>query len=113
MTMNIAYWACAGLTLISAAVSFGYSLAGLRAFGADARTPSLYALARSVALLVAAVAALFSGSVAFVAAVAIAMIIVQAIDAVIGGMIHDRLKTLGPAFTALLNLAALLWMLLA
>ena len=40
------------------------------------------------------------------------MIVVQAIDAVIGVAIKDRPKTFGPVVTALVNLAALVWMLL-
>ncbi|PJJ55304.1 hypothetical protein CLV54_3194 [Compostimonas suwonensis] len=71
----------------------------------------MYAFARSLALLVVAIVALFTGSVAFVAAIAIAMVIVQVADAVIGVRIRDRLKTVGPAATALVDLAALVWML--
>jgi len=111
--MTGAYWICAGVTLVSAVVSFGYSVAGLRGAEGAARTASQYALARSTALLAVAGVALFAGAPAFVAAVAIAMIIVQAIDAVVGVTIKDRLKTFGPALTALLNLGVLVWMLLA
>jgi hypothetical protein len=38
------------------------------------------------------------------------MIIVQACDAGIGVAIKDRMKTFGPAGTAVLNLAALIWL---
>jgi hypothetical protein len=38
------------------------------------------------------------------------MIIVQAFDAAIGLTIKDRMKTFGPAGTAVANLAALLWL---
>jgi len=107
------YWVCAAITLVSAAVSFGYSLAGVRTPDPTAKTPLRYALSRSVALLAVALTAMFTGSVGFVAAVAAAMTIVQAIDAVIGALIPDRLKTLGPALTAVFNLAALAWMLAA
>jgi hypothetical protein len=41
------------------------------------------------------------------------MIIVQACDAVIGTMIKDRMKTFGPAGTALLNLVAVIWLIQA
>jgi len=41
------------------------------------------------------------------------MIIVQACDAVIGGMIKDPMKTYGPAGTALLNLVAVIWLIQA
>jgi hypothetical protein len=39
------------------------------------------------------------------------MIIVQICDAAIGVVIGDRMKTFGPAGTALLNLAAVVWLL--
>jgi hypothetical protein len=109
--MTIAFWLTAAITAISALVSLGYSIVGLRASSGPARTASLYALSRSVALAAAAIVALFAGSVAFVVAVAIAMIIVQAVDAVIGARIHDRMKTFGPAATAIVNAAALVWLL--
>jgi hypothetical protein len=41
------------------------------------------------------------------------MIIVQACDAVIGATIKDRMKTFGPAGTALLNLVAVIWLIQA
>ncbi len=109
--MFTAFWICAGLTLISALVSAGYATAAWRAASAESRVPSMYALARSVALVVVAVIGLFSASVAFVAAAALAMIIVQGLDAVIGVFIRDRVKTIGPAITSLVNVAALIWML--
>lgn len=108
--MPLAFWVCAAITAISATVSLGYSIAGLASAAEPGRTPSMYALARSVALTVVAVAAFFVGSVPFLAAVAIAMVVVQAADAVIGGLIHDRLKTIGPAATAAAHLAVLVWL---
>lgn len=109
--MNLEYWVCTAITPISAAVSFGYAVGGLRASDQGSRTPSLYALSRSAALFAVAIAAPFTESVGFVAAAAVAMVIVQAGDAVIGWMIHDRFKTIGPATTATVNLAALVWLL--
>ncbi|WP_374946220.1 hypothetical protein [Agreia sp.] len=109
--MTVAFWICALVTFASAAVSLGYSLVAVRQSRADARTASLYAAARSVSLVVVAVVAPFTGALPFVAAIAIAMIVVQAIDAGIGVAIRDRVKTFGPALTAAANLAALLWML--
>jgi hypothetical protein len=41
------------------------------------------------------------------------MIIVQARDAVIGTTIKDRMKTFGPAGTALLNLVTVIWLIQA
>ncbi|MGC4963050.1 hypothetical protein ACPXCG_05595 [Gordonia sp. DT218] len=111
--MSLAFWICAAVTAISAAVSLGYSVAGLTSSEAAERAPSMYACARSLALAAVALAALFAGSTPFLVAVAVAMVTVQAVDAVIGGVIHDRFKTIGPAVTAAANLAALVWLWMA
>jgi hypothetical protein len=97
--VNIAFWSCAIVTAASAGVSFGFAAASLKAAKADVKTGLMYAFARSLALLAAGIVALFTNSVPFVAAVAVAMIIVQAADAIIGIQIHDRVKTAGPAVT--------------
>jgi hypothetical protein len=44
-------------------------------------------------------------------AIASCMIIVQAGDATIVALIRDRVKTFGPAGTAVVNLAAMIWLL--
>jgi hypothetical protein len=46
-------------------------------------------------------------------AIAWSMIIVQACDGFMGTTIKDRMKTFGPAGTALLNLVAVLWLIQA
>lgn len=51
----------------------------------------------SAMALLESVAALFVGSVAFVASIAVVMMLVQAFDAVIGPVDKDRMKTVGPA----------------
>ncbi|ACZ23627.1 hypothetical protein Sked_37440 [Sanguibacter keddieii DSM 10542] len=71
----------------------------------------MYALSRSVALVLVAVVAPVAGSVGFLAAVAVVMVVVQAGDSVVGAKVRDRFKTFGPAATAAANLAALVWML--
>lgn len=93
-------------------VGFGYSVAGLKAAGEAERTGSMYAFARSLALLTVAVIAVFAGSIAFLAAIAVAMIVVQIADAVIGMQLRNRLKTIGPAMTAAVNAGVLIWLLL-
>lgn len=110
--MHPAFWICCTITAVSAYVSLGYSIAGLAGADPAARTGSMYAFSRSLALAAVATVAPFTGEVAFVGAIAIAMIIVQTADAGIGGVIRDRLKTVGPAATAAANLGALIWLLL-
>lgn len=109
--MSTAFWVCAAITAASSFVSVGYSVAAMRAAAPDDNTSEMYAAARSVAIAVAAVVAFFVGSEGFLAAIALTMIAVQSIDALVGVKVHDRLATVGPAVTAIVNAAALVWML--
>ncbi|WP_022891291.1 hypothetical protein [Agromyces subbeticus] len=109
--MSIAFWVCAAITAVSALVSLGYSVAGVRGTKGGELTASRYALARSAALAVGALASVFTASVPFTAAMAVTMMLVQAADAAVGVTIRDHLKTVGPAATAIANAAALIWML--
>ena len=109
--MPIAFWSCASVTTVNALVSLDYSTAAVRTAGtgSDAgRVPSMYAFTRSLALATSAVAATLGQSVAGLNAAALAMVLVQTGDAVIGVVTHDRVKTFGPAATALVNGVALI-----
>jgi hypothetical protein len=106
----ISFWICGAVPMASALVSFGFSIAAVRVASAGEGAVR-YALARSFALVVVATVALFTATPPFLAAIALVMVIVQAGDAVVGGLARDRMKTLGPAFLAVVNLAALLWLL--
>jgi hypothetical protein len=111
--MTASFIFCASITAISAVFSLGFSVeAALRATG-TARTMALYACARSVALVIASAVPFLTGSTGWLQAMAWNMIIVQACDAIIGTTIKDRIKTFGPAGTALLNLAAVIWLIQA
>ncbi len=107
--MSTAVWACAAITAVSALISLGFSVQSLIRGVGSARTAAGYAASRSVALAVVALVALFDLRVPFVVAIALAMIVVQALDALVGAMNHDRVKTIGPAITSAANIAALLW----
>ncbi|UDL96253.1 hypothetical protein LGH83_08770 [Lichenihabitans sp. PAMC28606] len=109
--MTLPFIFCAMVTAISAIVSLSFSIVALRSISGEARTLALYASARSLALVIVSVAAFAVGATAWLEAVAWCMIIVQACDAAVGITISDRLRTFGPAATALLNLAALIWLL--
>jgi hypothetical protein len=108
--MSAAFWTCAIITTASAFTSAGFSLAGLRGAGeaGDARIASLYAAARSLPLAVVSLAALFAGSHEWLGAVAVTMILVQALDAYVGFEQRDIPKTAGPIFLSLLNLGSLI-----
>ncbi len=107
--MTTAFWVCAIITVISALTSLGFSLAALRSSG-DALIALLYTAARSVALLVVAVGALFTASHGWLSNIALAMVIVQALDAFIGVKQRNLMKTAGPAVLSMANLAALIWL---
>jgi hypothetical protein len=106
-----AFWICAGVTVASAFVSLGFSVAAVVSAHDRARTNAMYALSRSVALAVVSLVPLFSQTRSSLLTIALAMVIVQALDAVVGATIRDRMKTFGPAALGLLNLVALVWFL--
>jgi hypothetical protein len=109
--MTLPFIVCATVTAISAIVSLGFSIVAFRSGSGEARTLALYTSARSLALVIVSVVAFPVGATAWLEAVAWCMIVVQACDAAIGITIKDRLKTFGPAATALFNLAGLVWLL--
>jgi hypothetical protein len=103
-----AYWACAGFTLFSAVVSAGFSLMSLRIV--DGHEYALYAASRSVALPLAAAYAMALRSRGGVAALAVAMILVQLFDAMIGFRLNDPGRAYGPMVFSAINFGLLLWM---
>jgi len=108
--MTLSFIFCASITAISAVMSLGFSIAAALSATGTARTMALYACARSIALVIASAVPFLTGSTGWLQAMASSMIMVQACDAIIGTTIKDRMKTFGPAGTALLNLAALIWL---
>ncbi len=109
--MSIAYWTCAVVTVASSCISLGFSVAAVLGAVPASAVASRYALARSTALALAAIAALGVGSIGFLSAIAVAMIVVQAGDVLVGATMRDRMKTIGPAVLAAINLAVLVWLL--
>ena len=109
--MTAPFLVCAAVTALSAVISLGFSIAAVSGTTGSARTLALYACARSLALTLISLGAFLTGSGPWLHAAAVAMIVVQGCDAVIGVTIGDRMKTFGPAGTALANLAALAWFL--
>ncbi|MCW3094788.1 MAG: hypothetical protein JWL77_406 [Chthonomonadaceae bacterium] len=107
---NRSFWICGLVTIASALTSAGFSLAALSSFG-TAHTNALYAASRSLPLALACILVVSARSRTGLVALASVMALVQAGDAIIGAINHDPLKTFGPAFTALISVAALgaLW----
>ena len=111
--MTVPFILCASITAISAIISLGFSVAAALGATGTARTMAFYACARSVALTIASAVPFLTGATGWLQAIAWRMIIVQACDAVIGTTIKDRMKTFGPAGTALVNLVAVIWLIQA
>jgi hypothetical protein len=103
-----AYWTCAGFTLFSAIVSAGFSLLSLRMAGGHEY--ALYAASRSVALPLATIYAMALRSRASVAALAVAMTLVQLFDGIIGLRLNDPGRAYGPIVYAAINFGLLWWM---
>lgn len=108
--MTVPFILCAVVTALSAIISLGFSVAAALNSVDEARVMALYACARSLALVIVCMIPFLNGSSPWLQAAAWSMIIVQACDAAIGVVIRDRMKTFGPAGTAALNLAALIWL---
>ncbi|WP_426592941.1 hypothetical protein ACPPVS_14405 [Cellulomonas sp. McL0617] len=100
------WWAAFAVTAISACVSLGFAIEALVRLGTD-DSSAMYAASRSVALVVAVAAVAVVRSRRALIVVALAMIVVQALDAVVGVTIGDLVKSVGPTFTAVLNLVVL------
>jgi hypothetical protein len=110
--MRKRFWICALMTLLSAAVSAGFSLQGL--FGPSGSDSfARYAASRSVAMLLTVLIAIGVRSRMAIAFLGMAMTAVQAFDGVIGALAHDPAKTYGPFAFAVLNALAVGWLLRA
>ena len=106
-----AFWICAGVTAASALVSLAFSTTAVLSVRRQARTNAMYVLSRSVALAAVSLVPLISQTRSSLLTIALAMVIVQAMDAIVGGIVRDRMKTFGPASLGALNLVALVWFL--
>jgi hypothetical protein len=108
--MTTSFLVCATVTAVSAFVSLGFSIASVPRANGQLRTLALYACARSIAFAIISAVPLATGWSLWLEAVAVGMIILQALDACVGIVIRDPMKTLGPAAIAVANLAALVWL---
>ena len=108
--MTRRFWTCAIVTTVSALVSAGFSIVGL--FGpSSSGSFERYAASRSIALLIAALCCIGFRSRGAIAALALVMSLVQGFDGLIGILAHDPAKTYGPFAFAIMNFAALVWLL--
>jgi hypothetical protein len=108
--MTRRFWTCVIVTTVSALVSAGFSVVGL--FGPSGSGGfERYAASRSIALLIAVLCCIGFRSRDAIAAMALVMSLVQGFDGLIGALAHDPAKTYGPFASALINFAALVWLL--
>ena len=108
--MTKRFWTCALLTLLSAAVSAGFSLNGLFGSG-HSDSFARYAASRSLALLLTVLIAICVRSYSGIAFLGITATVVQAFDGAIGALAHNPAKTYGPFAFAVLNALAVAWLL--
>jgi hypothetical protein len=107
---SAAYWVCAGVTALNAFISLFFSTRAVLTSSGMAQTNALYAAARALPLAAVSLVPFVHHSRAWLIALATILTAVQALDALIGIRIRDRKETWGPACTAALNLAALVWL---
>ncbi|GAT18457.1 hypothetical protein IWT5_00731 [Secundilactobacillus silagincola] len=104
------YYLCAIFTLISATVSFGFAIEAYitaKKQPNHSSTTAQYAVSRSLALLIVSIGLVIFASKPYLIALAVAMILVQLFDGLIGLKV-SRFKTIGPLLTALVNSVLLL-----
>ena len=105
MNPRTAFRVCAALTLLSALVSVGFSLAALFAVG-HADLSAQYAASRSLALPLGVAVAIGMRCRQALGVLALVMTAVQLMDGVIGILAHDPAKTYGPFVLALATAGA-------
>jgi hypothetical protein len=104
------YYFCAVFTLISAAVSFGFSINAYlksKLQNGMVLVNAKYAMSRSLVLFLAAAGLLLFTSTPYLITLAVIMIGVQFFDGIIGIKI-SIFKTIGPILTAVGNTAVLI-----
>ena len=95
---------CPVFTCISALVSLGFSVEAIMKAEKEAKTNALYAASRSIALVVITVVAFIIRSRDMIIIGAVGMIIVQALDGIVGIKIKNVFKTIGPFLTSIVNM---------
>ncbi|WP_350348784.1 hypothetical protein ABIQ69_02290 [Agromyces sp. G08B096] len=100
-----AFWICYAVVVIGAGVSLAYSVSAIAGQGID-DPDALYAGARSVAIVVIAlVAPLFRSDDALLAVAAV-LTIVQGIDAFVGALQGDLVRTVVPLVLCLVTIVS-------
>ncbi len=101
------FWFCAVITLVSALTSLVFSVGAVKAANEYSRPNTLYTVARSLALVILAIAPFVTHDREWLLAAAVTMTVTQAADAYVGWIISNRMRMYGPAALAFINLVAL------
>lgn len=102
------YYICAGITLVSAGLGVGFSIAAILGEAGKNKQNALYMFARSLALLGIAFVPIFIESEKILIMITGAMLVVQVVDGGIGIIIKSRMRTVGPFIMAAFHLFCLL-----
>ena len=87
--MTTPFLVCATVTAVSAFVSLGFSIASVPGTNGQTRTLALYTCARSIAFAIISVVPFATGGSLWLEAVAVGMIILQALDAGVAARHRD------------------------
>jgi len=93
--------------------NFGFSIEAFikaKSVKSGAYTNAMYSMSRSFALAFSSFIPFFFYSISYLSAISIIMIIVQALDAIIGFKISNKFKTYGPMLTSIGNLIFFIWL---
>jgi hypothetical protein len=104
--MTRRFWICAAMTTLSALTSVVTVMQQIIASGEDSGS-DFYALSRSIALIIATLGCVLSGSREALIGVAFIACLVEAFDGIIGALAHEPGHTYVPFAFAVLNVAAL------
>lgn len=102
------YYINAYTTLVSAALGVCFSIGAVIKEKENSRTNALYMLARSLALTCAAAIPVCRNAPTILFVVTAAMLMVQIVDCIIGIVIKNKIRTVGPFIMAVCHAVCLL-----
>lgn len=94
------YYICAGITLLSALLGVGFSVAAIMNERNTSRINDFYMFARSLALACIAVIPLCMVSPKLLFVITAAMLVVQIVDGIVGIVMKSKKRTSGPILMA-------------
>ncbi|WP_322102323.1 hypothetical protein [Paraburkholderia sp. J41] len=108
MKKPLAWYVCAVVTCANAVTSLAFSLV-LLAHGRG-EAGDLYSAARTFCLAIAAILGAGAASLDVLFVLSPLLGAIQACDAIVGWLLHDIVKTIGPAVFSALTFASVIWL---